>query len=414
MDIVVPEDAEAPAFDRGGIVARCGLSRGRTLSPGIQRTPYYWRDVVHGPPPRRRLRGDCSQVSFHGTDDSGDVRLAFGTIIRVDPGADPEATDDDIIHVEERLYVQRRLLQEWIDRERAFSDRMALRMRARLAHSMVSQRRAANRLQYAWTAAVFIALIRFQAKAGTASIRAWRGFMRSIIAIPDFVLTHTERVSIRLASRTGRRTLKQAVRDPASATPQEKSALLVVMAFGIVAAVLLLNTAFAITFLARWGHGYQVFLRDFVASVLGTIALPIPAEIFFVASIVAVGFVFGGLGLFVGKMVGAWMLYLLGDSLFDTLNKKSGPKMRATIGWVQRNANRYGFATLLALNAIPLAPDALIIVFAVSGMRFRSFMLSIAFGTIIKFTILALLIAFVGPEAVQTFMEHPIQTMRGA
>lgn len=398
--------------EAGGIVARASLARGRAMSPGIQKSPFYWRDIVHGPPPRRREKGDCIHVTFHGTDDSGDVRLAFSTLVRVDPGMDKGSAHDDVIHAEERIYVQRRVLQEFIDRERAFTDRVALRMRSRLAQRLVNQRRRANKIESARMAAITLGWIRFQAKLGNGSIRFFRGFMRALVALPDAILTQTERVSIHLASRTGRRSIRKAVHDPASATPAEKAALLVVLAFATIGVVLLTGMIFS-TMLSRWSPGYTRILEDFTLSMAGTLALPIPGEILYINSAVKYGLILAAVGILAGKLLASWMLYLIGDSLFDTMNKSAGPKMKKAIGWLQRNADKWGFFFLLLLNFIPLAPDALIVVFAVSGMRFRSYMMSIGVGAVMKILLLGGLILWLGPDTVSAFMTHPIATIRG-
>lgn len=397
----------------GGVVARSSVARGKSMSPGIQQAPFYWRDVVHGPPPRRRERGACLYVTFHGTDDTGDVRLGFSTVIHVDPGADIDSARDDIIHIEERLNIQRRFLQEWIDRERAFSDRLAMRMRSRLARSLASQRRLASGLRVALAITVLLWWIRAQAKLGTALIRGTRALLRGLVVVPDAILTHGENASIRLASRTGRRTIRNAFRDPASATPQEKTAVLVVISFSLLGAVLVLNTVFATVF-AGFARAYGHALADFTASLLGTLAVPLPAEPLLVASLVSMGFVLGGIGLYFGKIVGSWMLYLLGDSLFDAIDKKStkSPRTRRFVNALQRGANRWGFLLLVLINAIPLMPDLLVIVFAVSGMRFRSFMGGIAVGTLLKFIMIGAAVYFIGPDTVKAFLEHPIATLR--
>lgn len=407
-------EVTAEDTSHGGVVARSSLARGRTMSPGIQQAPFYWRDVVHGPPPRRRWRGDSVHITLHGTDDSGDVRLGFTTMIRVDPGLDKDSTHDDIIHVEERVNVQRRLLQEFIDRERAFSDHLALRLRSRLAHNLVAQRRRANTIQIAWMATLAIALIRLQARVGTWGIRALRKGMRSLVTVPDIVLTHWENASVHLASRSGRRTLKTAFMDPRDASPQEKTLVLVLVSFGLVGAVLLANTVFTTFFPSALGM-YRVGLGDFTASLLSVLALPLPVEGFLIAHTITVGALVAFSGLFLGKMVGSWMLYLLGDSLFDAIEKKTAksPRMKRLVDRMQNGADRYGFLMLVVINGVPLMPDVLVYVFALSGMRFRTFMLGIAAGTALKYIGIILAVHFIGPEVVQAFFEHPVQTIRG-
>lgn len=403
------------ASEKGGIVARCGVSRGRSLSPGIQQSPFYWRDIVHGPPPRRHEKGDCIHVTHHGMDDNADVRLAFTTLVRVDPGMDKDRADDDVVHVEERLNVQRRPLQEFVDRERAFTERVCLRMRSRLAHRLVAQRRFANTVQTAWLVSAILVLIRVQAKVGNAAIRGFRAAMRGLVAIPDAILTHTTNVSIHMGSRYGRKILRRAIRDPANATPQEKTLALVVGTLVLAGTILFLDLLFT-TFLTRYAGTFATIQLDFLKSLAAVIALPFPVEILLISSVLAVGAVLGFTGLFLGKLVGSWMLYLLGDSLFDGIRKKTktNPKLERAVGLLQRNANTHGLWMLFLINAIPFVPDLLIIVFAVSGMKFRSYMLGIALGTAVKFIGLIIAINVVGPDAIRAFMEHPIQTMRGA
>lgn len=414
--VLVEVKADDAPSGHGGIVTRCSLARGKSMSPGIQAAPFYWRDVVLGPPPRRREKGDCVQVTFHGTDDTGDVRIGFTTVVRVDPGMDRESVFDDVVHVEERLYVQRRFLQRMIDREKALSDRIAMRSRSRLAHMLVAQRRYANGVQAAWMASLLLALIRVQAKVGNALIRGTRAVMRGVVAVPERILVHTENVSIHLASRTGRRTIKQALRDPKSATPYEKTAVLVVLAFALVGIVLLLNSLFALALPGSWEDAYKVVLADFTASLLSTVALPIPAEPLLILHTISLGPVLAITGLLLGKLMGSWMLYLIGDSLNDGLQKKTAksPRLRRAVGWMQNNADRYGFWLLIPINAIPFLPDLLVLVFAVSGMRFRSFMAGIGVGTLIKFVGIVIAVYAIGPDIVQAFLEHPIQTIRGA
>lgn len=400
-----------PAAERGGLVTRTSLARGKAMSPGIQAAPFYWRDVVTGPPPHRRVRGDALHVTFHGTDDEGDVRVSISTIVRVDPGANIDSALDDVIHVEERLNLQRRTLQELIDRERAFSDRLALRWRSRLARALVAQRRAANRVNVSWIVTTMVWLIRLQAKVGNAAIRGTRSFLRGLVVVPDFVLARSGTAAVHLGSRSGRRDVWRATLDPASASPAEKSIVLVLISFSLVGLVLLANAT-----LPPFLPFYYETLADFTTSLLSTIALPIPAEPLFIQRVIRWGVLVGIVGPFLGKMVGSWMLYLLGDSLNDGIQQKTAkkPRLARLVAWMQRNADRWGFWILIPINAIPFLPDLLVYVFAVSGMRFRSFMGGIAVGTLVKFVAIALGIYFVGSDAVAGFLEHPIQTLRGA
>lgn len=401
--------------ERGGssLVSRCAVARGRAMAPGLHKSSFFWRDIVHGPPPRRREKGDGLHVTWHGTDDSGDVRLAFTTIVRVDPGLDKESVDDDIIHVEERTYVQRRVLQEFIDRERAFSDRVALRLGSRLAGSLARQRHRQGALTVAWVASLLLVWIKVQAKLGNGSIKAFRGLMRALVVVPDALLTHTERASLHLASASGRRWLRKAIRDPASATPQEKAGVLVWLAFSSAATVLVVAALFA-TALRRWDAYFGAQLVDFLNALANALAVPAlpPSETNYLLRALEVGFVVGAIGVFLGKMLGSWMLYLMGDSLGDTLEKKSGPRMRRALEWLRRNTRgAKGSALLFFASALPAVSDFATIPFAVSGMRFRSYLWAIALGTIVKFGAMAALILYIGPDTVKAFVDHPFRSM---
>lgn len=396
------------------VVSHASLARGKAPEPGFQGGSYFWRDVVSGPPPRRKMKGGGVHVTYHGTEEGGDVRISYTTLLRVDPGFDADSPHDDVIHVDERLSVQRRALQELIDRERAFSDRLASRWRASLGHSLVRQRRAANHLKAAWAIATAVWVIKAQARVGYAVINGTRSFLRSLVHVPDVILTRSQSASMHLSTRSGRRVIRSGLRDPAGLSNNEKGVVLLLVGGAIVASLLLSNTLFAL-FLPQWAFEYQRFVRDFSASLLSVLALPIPQEPLLVLSTLAVGAVLAFSGLFVGKIVGSWILYLIGDSLYETIERQTEgkPRMRKVVDWMHRNADRSGFWLLTVINGIPLMPDLLVYAFAMSGMSFRRYIGGIALGTTLKFVAIIVAVNLLGPELVQRFLEHPIQTLRG-
>lgn len=409
----VPPEAAAPESPppRPTLVVRASLSRGPAPAADLQARPFYWRDLVSGPPPRRHARGGV-HVTYHSAEEGGDVRIAHGTLVQVD--VKDESSGEEVVLVEERVSVQRRALHEFLDRERAFSDRLARRLRGGLSRNLVRQRRFANRLTVGWLVSFLLWCVRIQAHVGQAVINGTQRFLRALVRGPDALLTRIETASFHLQSRSGRRGIWTAFLNPAAAGTQEKSIVLLLVSGALFGMVLLLNSAFALVFVAQ-APVYKHIVGDFTASLLSVLALPLPSEPLLIYGTITSGPFVAATGLFLGKVVGSWMLYLIGDSLFDTIKGKTAgrPRFAAMIAWMQRNANRWGFWMLVVINAIPLMPDVLVYVFAVSGMKFRSFMAGIAVGAAIKYAILIAAVYIVGPEQILYWLSHPIDAMRG-
>ncbi|HEX2021855.1 MAG TPA: VTT domain-containing protein, partial [Candidatus Thermoplasmatota archaeon] len=115
----------------------------------------------------------------------------------------------------------------------------------------------------------------------------------------------------------------------------------------------------------------------------------------------------GWLGLLLGKIVGTWMLYLVGDSLHKTLERQTAksPRLKRVVAWLQARASTTGFVWVFLLSFVPFLPDTLILAFAVAGMGFRPFILGIALGTVAKYGAIVLALAWVGPDAVQGWLD---------
>lgn len=398
--------APRPGPGQATVETSSSLVRGSAPRPGIRSPAYVWRDVVHSPPPRKRGRGTASHTTYHFTEIAPDVRISLVTQVRVDPGRDVESPNDDVIQVDERICVQRRALQELIDREKAFSDRLAARWRGALTKGLVSQRRAANTLRWRWLLATALFLLRMEAKVGFAAIRGTRGFLRSLVAVPDTILAKGASAQTRLASRANRRSMWRAVLDPTEASNEEKGALIVVLGIAIVGLVLL--TSQVIVFFPGIAPYYTAFIVDAVVSFTSAVALPIPIEPVVLNRFLAQGPVMAFVGVFFGKMVGSWILFLVGDSLHDILEHQTGkrPRVKRVVDWMQARADKAGFWLLMLVCGLPFVPDLLVIAFAVSGMRFRPYMSGIAIGSAIKYGGFVLAFVLIGPEAVTSWMDQ--------
>jgi len=105
-------------------------------------------------------------------------------------------------------------------------------------------------------------------------------------------------------------------------------------------------------------------------------------------------------GFFLGKAMAVWILYLLGESLHDWFLRRAKGRTRGVMDWLHRHADRHGVLALVAINAVPFAPEQLVLVLAVSGMRFRSWMAGNLIGSAIKIGGVVLLTLAIGPERV--------------
>lgn len=400
--------AVEPSYGIVNVVS--SIKRGRHPHPGIQYVPFHWRDVLDGSPPRRRTKGEGAFVVYHHTDVGDDVRVTYSTLVSIDPGVDADSTLDDIINVDSKLTVQKRFLQELIDREKAFSDRLANRLRNKLNASL-QRRREGNTGHGAW-ARFSNVTIKVQAKVGMAGVRTLHKVMRGSVAIPDAIVTRSLSTGAALGHRRGRRVMRQGVRDPTRLTNEEKGVMLFLATIGLGALILLTTTAFAIsdakfhtTVLGSWFTA----LQNAGFNVLTMLGVPIPAEALLIVSMLTDGFVLAVLAALVGRLIGIWLVYLLGDSLNHEIQKKTkkSPRMKKIVDWLNRNAEKRGFGLLVILNALPLIPDLVFYVFAVSGMKFRKYMGGMTLGTIIKFGWTAALVWYYR-EAAAEIIEHPI------
>lgn len=390
------------------VVVTCSLTRGKTPNPGIHPTPFIWRDVVSRPPPRKRSRAG-THVTYHLTEQAPDVRLSFVTHVRVEPGDDIISAHDDVINVEERVYIQRRVLHELIDREKAFSDKLAVRWRSRLGHGLARQRRAVNRVALAWLVTLLSWFIRVEAKVGFAFIRGTRAFLRALVHGPDALLTRTGSAQRHLSDRMGRRHIFRHLTDPSSASNEEKGVLFLLTAGIIVGTVLLLNTLFALV-LDAYAPTYRSVLGNAAYNIGNVfIPLPVPPEVLIVLEDERLYSL--TLGLFLGKVLGSWLLFLVGDSAHDTLAKQTAksPRLAKVVEWLKAKANSSGFILLFLLSFIPFLPDTLVLAFAVSGMRFKPFIWGIALGTLAKYAAIVIALFIVGPEVVGGWLDTMVR-----
>ncbi|HVL47341.1 MAG TPA: VTT domain-containing protein [Candidatus Thermoplasmatota archaeon] len=390
------------------VAVRSSVERGRSTVPGIQQTPFMWPDLDGGPPPRRRGRGEGAYAIYHDTEIGNDHRVTYMTVISVDPGPDADHVRDDTIHVDARLMVEKRLFLELIDRERAFTDRVTSKWRAGLAKNLAMQRTAVGHLHLAWVIAVLAAVIRFEARVGHALINVFRGVMRGAVGLPDALATRIQRAQGHLGTRLGRRLLRKGIFEPVVLNTAEKGVMFFLALATLGAIVLFLNTL--VTLLTPENAGaYRNLLTDASLMFLGVLWLPYIVEPAIALRAANDGPVAALAGHLIGKAIGVWLLYFVGESLYETVKKatKGRPRVAKAVAWSQANADKHGFALLFLLNSLPLMPDLLLYVFALSGMRYKTYMGGIMAGTLVKFGAIVIGVEMVGPDKVTAFFADP-------
>ena len=386
------------------VVARSSIRRGRMPPQGAQEIPYHWDDVLDGEAPPGRGHGEGSYSLYHGTEIEGECRIYCTSLVEVTrPGPQGER-----IAVESRVTVQRRAFLELMDRERAFSDRLAARWREGLVRRLVAQRAAANRAGRPWLVRAAVRVIRVEARVGLGFIAGLRRLMRGAVQLPDALVSRLVQTHAQVGGRTARRSFLSGLRDPGSLSPEQKGVLLFLTLALAVSAVFLVGTFFALA-LPQWAGLYQRFVGDATAAFLSAVALPLPTEAFVIASTLAMGPTLAFAGSFAGKMLGVLVLYLLGDSLFDKVAAATAgkPRMARMVAWLKGNADRHGFLLLVLINGVPFVPDVLLYAFALSGMDFRRYMAGIAVGTALKFGLLIAGVLLLGPERITAFLDAP-------
>jgi uncharacterized membrane protein YdjX (TVP38/TMEM64 family) len=391
------------------VLVECLASLARATPPdsGIQVGPYFWSDLLDGDAPPLPNSGEGSYAVYHAIEVDADVRITYQTLVGVRSSRSRPADEPQHrIVADARVTVQKRALLEMMDAARARADQAARKSREAQARRLARRRGAVLRWPH-WATPLGFGVIRAQARFGLGIIHAKRRARRGLVEVPDVLFSSALRVQYHVGDRLARQGLVAGLKDPTTLTTEQRSVLLFLTAFFAAASVLLLNSFFALA-TPEFAGTYRHMLTDAALQFVGLFGAPVLVEPLLVLSTLAVGPYLAFSAFFVGKMLGAWVLYLLGHSLHHHLEKKtSGKRGRRMVDWLTRNANKYGFLILVLDNALPLAPDQLMLVFAVSGIRFRKWMLGIGVGTCVKFVALIVGVLVIGPERVEHFFAHP-------
>ncbi len=368
--------------------------RGRAPSPGIVHAPFFWGDILDGAPPSRRNHGEGSYILYHALETGIDTRLAYSTLIRV-----TRTGGVDDITVDSRITVQKRLFLEAIHKERQMMEAFTARARRRFSDHLVKVRRAANALP-TWTHPAARWTIRTEAKIGLFAIDVPRRVSHALVQIPDSLYSGFVRAWSLLYGRFGRQTLWQDMRDPRNLSTEQKSVVLALTGAILVGAVLVMNNLVTL-FTPRAAVAWSDLLNTFMWGVGTAVALPFPpSELLVIKPYLSAGPILAFLSIFASKVVGAWIVYFIGDALHAFIEKQTHgkPRTQRIVEWMNRNSEKYGFWLLGLFTALPFLPDTLALyVFAASGTNFKSYIGGVALGTAIRYLAVVGVAMLIGP-----------------
>lgn len=381
-----------------GIAVRSSIERGDIPRPGSRPPPYFWPDVLEGPPPIGQSSDVGSYVVYHGVDLDIDVRYALTTQVSV-----VEVDDDGRrIEVDSRVSLEARLVPGTIARIRQGAEEGARIRRGEIREAATDRLETVSEWSTPPLRSFGEAVIRGWARLLLALVAGFRTLLLGLVEVPDRVVAGALRAQIHLSTSLGRRSLFDAVKDPRSLTLEQRSVMVFLVGVAALLTVVVLNSVFALI-LPQWASIYRRVLLDVVLMALGVLVLPVVEELMVVVSTLELGPVLALLGLMTGKLVGVWIVYLLGTSLHDVVERRTRdhPRWRRGVEWMQENADRYGFPLLVGANAVPFLSALVLYPLAITGMRFRSWMSGIAAGTMIRYVAIVVAIFVVGPARVE-------------
>ncbi|MCA1813731.1 MAG: VTT domain-containing protein [Halobacteriales archaeon] len=393
-----PALGPAPKILPTTVVSMASLDRGLRPPPGIQAEPFHWRDLPDGERPTRRGAGEGSYGVYHAIEVDADVRITYQSVVTA------KKSDDGTLKLllDARTSVQKRALLEMMDQVRSSADSQARRSREGMARRMA--RRRAHVLHYPRTTRrIGFGLVKAEAKLGTGIINTRRKVLRGLVEIPDAIFSNVLRLDSHLSTRLGRRSLWEGIKSPDQLNADQRSVVLLMTVVLLGAAVLLLNSVIALA-LPGFSGEYRAALLNVGIQLfaLNPVFSP-PIELIVVNSTIENGAALTFTALLLGKVIGAWLLFLLGDTLRGIVEHHLGKteKGKKRIAWLTKNTAKYGFVILFLDCLIPGMPDQILFVLAFTGVRFRSWMGGIAIGSAVKYLGIILAIYFIGPETVR-------------
>lgn len=222
-------------------------------------------------------------------------------------------------------------------------------------------------------------------KAAALGRRIGRFFTHDLPQAPARVRAGVEASGQELATAKGRRALRRAILNEKGLTQRRRIALLTI-------ACILLGVAWLIMEILTW-----IFWRELLAFKhetdlllfygIGTrLFLPTPFEVLLLRSADVIGAPTAIAVAAIGATVGSWILFIVGTQANQGLGAWMAKRRwtQRSWEWLERNSERFGYALMGVILAIPFSPDAVTAVFTLLGLQMRWFLLTILLATVVR------------------------------
>lgn len=387
------DPGDAP-LDPSEIRVRSSVQRGNPPHSGPRPSPYRWTDIVSSDHPDPSTRSLGAYVVYHSLEVDAEVRVAFATRLDVFPSSDPASPAEDAVVVDEQISVHKRWVLRSLEGARQrFRSKHTRWRRVAQRHAPDEDRRLRERI-----AGPFVRAF--------ALVAAWiYGGLLTLTELPDRVLTAGLEMQAVLWSHLGRRSVWESLWQPRELTVAQRTTSVGVVAIAMAFAVLALNSVFALGF-PEFAGVYRYSLGLALTMTAGVLFAPVVVEPMLVVSTLAVGPVAAIVGMLAGKVLGSWILYLVGVTLNETVRDwTSGrPRIKEAVEWMTETADEYAFRLLFVGNLAPFISGFFLYVYAVAGVRFRDWIAGVTLGTLARFVVIVALVYIVGPDVVSAWL----------
>lgn len=379
------------------IRVRSTFERGNPPHSGPRPSPFRWTDVVGSEHPDPSTRSLGAYVVYHGLEVDAEVRIAFATRLDIYPSDDPGSPAEDAVVVDEQVSVHKRWVLRSLDG-----------LRQRLRASRTRWRRIAKRHAPGEDRSIGQRIVGPFARGFALVVASIVGGLLRLCELPDRILTAGLEMQAVLWSHLGRRSVWESLWEPRELTVGQRTTTVGVVAVAMGLVVLILNSVFALGF-PEFAGVYRYALGLALTMTAGVLFLPVVVEPMLVVSTLAVGPVAAIVGMLVGKVVGSWLLYLIGVTLNETVRDwtEDRPRVRRAVDWMTETADENAFKVLTVGNLAPFVSGFFLYVYAVAGVRFRDWIGGITLGTLARFVIIVVAIYVIGPAEVERFLTAP-------
>ena len=353
---------------------------------GIVQAPHVWDDLLHDDAPWHRAPAP-PVLCLPGPElFEGGVRIELPLLVT---GA------EDGPWLEDRVAVTGRVLANVIETERERVGALVQQASTRSQHLRQRGVRKGHALRRQGGPLAFLGLLlawasRLLHRVADALLRGVRGLSKGVISTPDRIRTGWTRMTVFLATPTGRRRFREGLKDPRALTPHQKAVTLFAGVGAIVVALVVLHVAVTLILpqhAVAWRRVFLLFIYAFITS-LGP---PLPLEPVILGASIYVGRIIT-LGIVVGaKVLAAWMVFFLGDEVNDRLREQSAtrPWLGRVLDVSEAFARRFGVFALATFIAVPGLPDVIALyVFGTLQMRLPQFLVGVFIGSLILNTVI--------------------------